>query len=118
MSKDLIRLMHTLLMPVAENLQEACWHPAADVYHTPTGWLVKFDLAGVRSEDITVQVQGNHLMIQGQRRDASVGEGCQCYRMEIAYSHFERVLEMPCSLDHAEITAEHRNGMLLIRIKE
>ena len=33
---------------------EACWRPAADIYRTRTGWLIKYDLAGVRPEDIEI----------------------------------------------------------------
>ena len=29
---------------------EAYWRPAADIYRTRTGWLIKYDLAGVRPE--------------------------------------------------------------------
>jgi len=37
---------------------EGVWRPAADIYRTRTGWILKFDLAGVRPEDILVQILG------------------------------------------------------------
>jgi HSP20 family molecular chaperone IbpA len=36
--------------------------------------------------------------------------------MEIAYSDFERIIEMPCNLDRATVNAELRDGMLLIYV--
>jgi HSP20 family molecular chaperone IbpA len=36
--------------------------------------------------------------------------------MEIAYSDFERSLELPCDLGRADITTEYRDGILLVRI--
>ena len=51
MSKDLIRLVHTLFPLAAERFQDACWHPAADVYRTRTGWLIKFDLGDLEFMD-------------------------------------------------------------------
>jgi len=36
--------------------------------------------------------------------------------MEIAYSSFERSLTLPCDLEHARVSAEHRFGMLLIEV--
>jgi HSP20 family protein len=116
MSKDLIRLMHALLPQAAERFADPCWHPAADVYRTRTGWLVKFDLAGVRPEDISLTAQGKRLTVQGVRRDCSVEEGCRCYTMEIAYNRFERTIELPFNLESCQVTAEHREGMLLVRI--
>jgi HSP20 family protein len=38
--------------------------------------------------------------------------------MEIAYSRFERSVELPCNLDRADITTEYRDGMLLVRIRD
>jgi HSP20 family protein len=123
MSKDLIRLMHALFLPGADACLDAPWHPNVDVYRTRTGWLVKFELAGVRAEEIDLQVLGNRMTLRGQRRD-TVLEECQkageptCihHRMEIAYSRFERTLELPCDLKRAEVKTEYRDGLLLVRI--
>jgi HSP20 family protein len=123
MSKDLIRLMHALFLPGAEACREAPWQPNMDVYRTPTGWLVKFELAGVHAEEIDLQVLGNRLTLCGMRRD-TVLEASQKtgqpspvhHRMEIAYSRFARSLELPCDLKKAEITTEYRDGLLLVRI--
>jgi HSP20 family protein len=117
MAQDLIRLMHALFLPAAERFQQCCWQPAADVYHGPSRWLIKFDLAGVRPEDISVSVCGRCLTVRGSRRDRFVTEGCQPYQMEIAYSEFERSLELPCNLEPARIATEYRDGMLLVTIQ-
>ena len=92
------------------------WQPAVDIYQTPGGWLVKVDLAGVRPDDVSVELVGRLIKIKGQRRDWSLEEGCCHYRMEIAYSRFERTLELPDELDRVRITTEFRHGMLLVRI--
>src|SRR5207248_523029 len=117
MAKDLIRLMQTLFLPAAEQLREVCWRPAADVHRTREGWLVKLDLAGVHPEDVSVTAQGRQLTVRGTRKDWCLGEGCSCYVMEIAYSRFERTFTIPCDLEGARVTAEYREGMLLIQIK-
>jgi HSP20 family protein len=119
MSEDLIRIMHALFLPAVESCRESPWHPAADVYRGKNGWIVKFELAGVRPEDIELTVQGNRLTLRGVRRDDCAAlEGCRYYRMEIAYSPFERSLTLPCDLERANVTSEYRNGMLLVRIPE
>jgi HSP20 family protein len=109
---DLLRFLHSL----APAAGDAYWQPPADIYRTPKGWLVKFDLAGVRPEDVELLASGSHLIVRGLRRDWCVEESCRCYHMEISYSHFERSLALPCNLDGARISAEHRHGMLLVRI--
>jgi HSP20 family protein len=118
MSDDLIRIMHALFLPAVESCHESPWCPAADVSRSQYGWLVKFELAGVRKEDIDLEVLGRRLTLRGRRRDWAALEGSCYYQMEIAYSHFERSLELPCDLERADITSEYRDGMLLVRIRD
>jgi HSP20 family protein len=116
MPRDIIRLMQALFPAAAQGCAPAGWCPAADVYRTPDGWLVKLDLAGVRPEDVRVRLQGKDLTVSGQRLDWCTEEGCRYYQMEIAYSSFERRLTLPVNLEEARVRAEHRLGMLLVHI--
>ena len=92
------------------------WRPAADIYRTNEGWVVKLELAGVRQEDVNVEASGSELFISGVRRDRFVEEGGSHYSMEITYSHFERAIELPCELDRASISIEGHDGLLLVRV--
>jgi HSP20 family protein len=105
-----------VFLPVTISQRSETWQPAVDIYQTPAGWLVKVDLAGVRPDDVSVEIVGRIILIRGQRRDLCLEEGCSHYRMEIAYSLFERALELPDDLDRVRVTTEFRNGMLLVRI--
>jgi HSP20 family protein len=116
MSHDVIRLMRALFLPAGSAL-EAPWRPAADVYRTPDGWAVKFELAGVRAEDIDLEVSGRILCLRGTRRDCAP-PGSQIHLMEIAYSRFERTLTLPCDLDKADIQTSYRDGLLLVTIRK
>lgn len=95
---------------------ELGWQPSADVFRTRDGWLLKFDLAGVGINDVSISLRGRRVTIAGHRRDAVVEEGCRQYSMEISYSSFERTIEMPCSLENARVGMEARDGFLLVRI--
>jgi len=117
MAHRTIHIHELFFLPAAGTLRETAWQPAADVYRTHTGWLVKFDLAGVLPEEVELTAHGSHLTVRGRRRDCDREEDCVCYLMEIAYSAFERTLELPCPLDRAEVSAEFRLGMLLVRIQ-
>jgi HSP20 family protein len=116
MTRDLIRLMHALFLPVAEAGQDA-WAPPADIYRTPDGWLVKLELAGIRPEDVVLEVHGQRLRVRGVRRDCILEKGCRCYQMEIDYGHFDRTLELPCLLEQCRYSTDYRDGMLLIHIQ-
>lgn len=103
-----------LFLDVAAASRDIGWLPGADVYRSRHGWLIKLDLAGVRQRDLTIEAAGNKLVIRGCRRDLVAGRDWSPYTMEIAYTRFERVLELPCRLDRADINAELNDGMLLI----
>src|SRR5262245_33415035 len=113
---DRVRFPHVLFLP-ASKASEEIWQPRADVYRISDGWLVKVELAGVRPEQVEVSVHGNALHVQGTRRDERLHECLNCYRLEIAYSQFERVLELPGLSEAAIIEASYQDGMLLVRIK-
>jgi HSP20 family protein len=117
MSQDLIRLMNALFLPAVGTCREGLWCPAVDVYRTGSGWLVKFELAGVKVEDIDLSALGNTLTVRGTRRDTVTG-ACSYYRMEIDYSNFERSVELPCDLKRADVATEYRDGMLLVHIND
>lgn len=113
---DLIRLMHSLFLPVAGTVRDLLWRPAADVYRTHTGWVVQFELAGVRPEDLEVCVCGNVLTVRGVRRGCLPASACQTYQMEIACGPFERSVVLPCDLERAQITTEYQHGILLVHL--
>jgi len=102
--------------PAAAASRETRWEPDADIYRSRCGWLIKLDLAGVRRSDVSLEAAGRRLAVRGRRRDLVVSEDWSHYSMEIAYSDFERIIEMPCDLDRAAVNAELLDGMLLIYV--
>ncbi|MEX0702214.1 MAG: Hsp20/alpha crystallin family protein [Planctomycetales bacterium] len=97
-------------------LRRSLW-PPVDVYRTPYGCLVKFELAGIDPARIRVELQGRRLSVTGERRDEAITECGQCVSMEISYSRFERSVELPVDPRAARIQTEYRQGMLLVRVE-
>ncbi|HXF04628.1 MAG TPA: Hsp20/alpha crystallin family protein [Blastocatellia bacterium] len=96
------------------SLSEGRWIPAADVYRTPDGWMIKVELAGTRPSDIELCLEGSHLHVRGVRRDTeNIGE---CYQMEIVYGPFERVITLPFEVRPRVVETEYINGLLIIRL--
>jgi HSP20 family protein len=108
--------MQTLFVSSLRDCQPEPWRPAADVYRTPHGWLVKLEVAGFSPGQLEVEARGNHLVVRGCRRDTCRGEGVCHYHLEIAYSRFERRFELPAQLEESRITTEYCDGMLYVNI--
>lgn len=117
MTDEVRNMLKSLLMPTSEQCQRVDWRPAADVYSTRCGWLVKFDLAGVRPQEMEVLVRGQRLTVRGVRRDCTLEEGHRHHSLEISYNRFERTIELPCSLDAAQISTDYRDGMLFVYLQ-
>lgn len=94
------------------------WYPAADVYQTPEGWVVKVELAGVSNEEIIIDIQGNVLSIAGCRKDRSCAAGVSYQQMEITYSSFEKTLRFPSPIDGAVVEHLFENGLLIIHLRK
>jgi len=94
------------------------WSPQADIYRTPTGWLVKFDLAGVSPDEVRVEATPSELRVSGVRRDRFVQKGFLQHSMEISYSRFERTIRLPCRADRCSLRTEYVEGMLIVTLDE
>lgn len=97
--------------------QHTCWQPPVDIYQGREGWLIKFDLAGVRAEDIQILVDSDTLTVAGIRRDWTILEEQRAWSMEISYNRFERSVRLPCRLEDLSLRSEYRDGMLLVIVK-
>ena len=91
--------------------------PPTDLYTTQTGWLIKIELAGVRLEDVSIDIRGNVLQIHGARRDYTCDEITGHHNMEIAYQRFSRTVELPQRVEAAQVSVDFRDGMLLVRVQ-
>ncbi len=94
------------------------WYPAADIYQTSDGWVVKVELAGVSAEDIQIEVHGNILYIAGCRKDRSFAVGMTYQQMEITYSRFEKTLKFPAVIEGVQLDHMFENGLLIIRLRK
>jgi HSP20 family protein len=95
---------------------EARWVPNTDVYATDNGLVIKVELAGMRSENLEINVEGNRLRISGTRPDGCRAATCNFIVMEINYGAFETVLELPPGYDLSKAKASYLNGFLRIDV--
>jgi len=94
------------------------WCPAADVYRTRDGWIVKVDLAGIKPADVEITISGPILRVSGSRRDGICGEGVSHYQLEITYSQFEKTIQFPRSIEQVSIERDYHDGLLILRLHE
>ena len=94
------------------------WIPNTDVYVSEGHLVIKVELAGMRREDLELTVEGNRLMISGQRPDGGRGAKCKFLVMEINYGSFECVIEVPEGYDLSQAKAGYHNGFLRVDVPQ
>jgi HSP20 family protein len=94
------------------------WAPNTDVYLTEEGLAITVELAGIRREDLEIAIEGNRIMINGQRPDSCRGPHCRFLMMEINYGHFETAIELPAGYDLGKAKASYQNGFLRVDVPQ
>lgn len=87
-----------------------------DVYQTPSEIVVESAVAGVRPEDIDVNVTPDSLVIRGAReRERSAEDEDYLYK-ECYWGRFARSIILPQEIDPENATVTFRNGILTVRL--
>ena len=103
---------------VSGSAEQGTLLPPVDVHRTRHGWLIKMELAGVKPDDVAIDLHDHLIRIHGARRDYTCDEVIRHQTMEIAYQPFVRVVELPRPVDASQISLEFRDGMLLMRVTQ
>lgn len=95
---------------------ETAWTPNTDVYVHATGAVIKVELAGIRKEDLEINVEGLRMTISGARADECRNGNSNFQVMEIHYGVFESVVELPAGFDLTQARASYQNGFLRVDV--
>jgi HSP20 family molecular chaperone IbpA len=60
--------------------------------------VLKYELAGIRPNEVHVTVSGRVITVGGVRRDVRIESCQQSHCMEISYNQFSRSLELPVDI--------------------
>jgi HSP20 family protein len=107
------------MMPKAGGVRctEHFWYPAADVYRTRDGWVVKVELAGVAPDELELEISGDTLRVTGSRRDEVMTESVSYHQLEITYSRFEKTIRFPCPVEGALVERRYKDGLLVLHLR-
>lgn len=92
------------------------WRPALDVYTTDESFEVVAELAGMRGEDIDVIIEGDVLVIRGERQQPSARHCQSYYEARIPFGPFQAEISIPFDIEWDEITADYQNGLLMVSL--
>jgi HSP20 family protein len=100
----------------ADRLRGDRWQPDVDVFETDRGVIVRVEIAGIQSEDVRVNVDGQVLRLSGERRPPERPDVQRLHQMEIATGPFERRVRIPIAFDRDRVSAHLADGFLTVTL--
>lgn len=94
------------------------WVPPIDLSETADKVTVKAEIPGMDPKEIDISIQGDTLIIKGEKKEEKEEKGKNYYRMERRYGSFSRSIDLPTSVDTNKVTAECKNGVLEITMQK
>lgn len=92
------------------------FRPQVDIYESDDEIMVLSELAGVKKEDLFVEIGLRTVKIFGRRREKLSRGAVRYHLAEIPYGHFERTLSLPTRIDVESVMATFHDGLLEIRL--
>ena len=96
------------------------WKPNVNAFRCGEQFIVCAELAGVDKDSIDLRAEPRRLTLSGVRPlpEPSCDDppALQLLALEIDHGRFERVIELPAEIDPARVRAEHRNGLLWVKL--
>ncbi|MCC2680018.1 MAG: low molecular weight heat shock protein [Pseudobdellovibrio sp.] len=87
-----------------------------DIHETDDHYLVSFDMPGVKKEDIKIDLQGNRLIVSGERRREHNENRKSTLWYERSYGKFERTFVLPSTIEADNIEAQYEDGVLNVAL--
>ncbi len=101
---------------LADRFRGDGWQPAADVFETGSAIVVRFEIPGVRGEDLRVTVDGDSLRVSGVRKPPPDADVKRLHQMEIAFGPFERCVRLSIPFDRDAVVARLDEGFLTVTL--
>src|SRR5205823_2415467 len=96
--------------------RRAAFTPKADIFEQDGTLVIKAELPGVKKGDLEITVDEGDLVISGQRQAEPAIKDDDYYQGETTYGRFFRRLPLPAGAKREQIKADHKDGVLEIRV--
>jgi len=90
--------------------------PAVDIYETEDQVVIVAEIAGIRDQDLELEVEGSRCTLRGERRPAPQGEKREIRQVEIGLGPFQRELFLPAAVNPDAVETVYKDGMLQIAL--
>ena len=93
-------------------------YPPINAFRSGEDFVLVMELAGVKKEDLDIEVKGDMVRIRGKKAidNLSDGDNLSVHRRERAAGQFDRTLTLPAKIEASQVRAEYRDGVLAVHL--
>lgn len=116
--RDLLNFQEKVNRLAHRHFEERCaftgptWGPPVDVLETPDSYIFRVDLPGVGRDQISIEVRGTRLIIQGERPAPDEPPITAYHRMECKTGRFQRTFNLQGLVNVDDAKATYVDGVL------
>ena len=99
-----------------EEEEEQVGELSVDVYQNSSDIIVQTMVAGVRPEDLSVDITRDTVTISGSRKEAKTIKDDDYFTQELYWGSFSRTIALPEEVDPDEAEATEKHGLLVLRL--
>jgi HSP20 family protein len=90
--------------------------PQCEFVEDEARYTVKFDIPGVKKEDVKIELSDNQLTVSAERREEKETESRKRLYSEFSYGSYQRMLTLPTGVNDKGVTAKFDNGVLTVTL--
>lgn len=91
---------------------------AVDVYQTPRDIIIQTMIAGVRPEDMELEIARDVIVIKGKREVEHDIDDENYFTKELYWGKFSRTISLPQEVEPEFVEAVEKHGLLTIKIQK
>ena len=92
------------------------WKPAVELQDNGDSLTLKAELPGIEGKDLDISVTRNAVAIRGEHRYENTSEDNGLFRSEFRYGKFDRVVNLPVTVQNDKVEANFTNGILTLTL--
>jgi HSP20 family protein len=92
--------------------------PSLNVSETDNEVTVHAELPGVDPKDLDITVTADRITISGEKKETIEKNEANYHHKEIRSGKFSRTVTLPNGIDTENVAADHKNGVLTVRLKK
>lgn len=99
-----------------EEEEEQVGELSVDVYQTASDIIVQTMVAGVRPEDLNVEITRDTVTVSGSRKESKTIKDEDYFTQELYWGSFSRTIMLPEEVDPDEAEATEKHGLLVLKL--